>query len=219
MVLAEVLTPADLERVRASLGRVPFRDGRATAGPAARDVKLNQQARGDDWEVGQLGSLVRSALQQHPTFHMLVRPVRWSQLMFSRYEQGHRYGLHTDNSTMIDENGWPMRTDMSFTLFLSDPSTYEGGALRLTGPHGESVFRPASGDAVLYPTGVIHEVTPVTSGARLACVGWVQSLIRRADQREILFDLASAHRNLAEEDAPLLMEKAIGNLLRMWGEG
>ena len=219
MVLADVLSADELARFREALGRAPFRDGRVTAGPAARGVKENEQARGDDPQVAELAGSVRTALEQNPTFQALVRPARWSNLMFSRYGAGHRYGLHTDDAAMYDEHGWPMRTDLSLTLFLSDPDTYEGGALRLTGPDGESAFRPPAGTAVIYPTGVIHEVTPVTSGLRLACVGWVQSQVRRADQRELLFDLACARRDLPKGESQLLLDKAIGNLLRMWGEG
>ncbi len=147
----------------------------------------------------------------------LVRPVRWSNLIFSRYAPGQQYGLHTDNASMYDANGCPLRTDVSFTLFLSDPESYEGGALLIQDLAGDREFRPRAGSAVFYPTGLLHRVTPVTAGVRLACVGWVQSLVRRPDQREILFDLDRL-REGAEDDAALLVDKTIGNLLRMWGE-
>jgi PKHD-type hydroxylase len=218
MLVADVLDAAEVARIREALARAPFRDGRATAGPAARQVKDNEQARGDDPEVAELGRSVRQALEQHPAVQALVRPVRWSTLMFSRYAPGHRYGLHTDDAGMRDEHGWPLRTDISLTLFLSDPETYEGGALRLVGPDGERSFRPAAGSAVFYPTGLLHEVTPVTRGVRLACVGWVQSLVRRADRRELLSDLDRVRRNLPEGEDRLLLDRAVGNLLRMWGE-
>lgn len=218
MVLESLLNPAELDRIRAGLAGSPFRDGRVTAGFSARRVKNNEQARGDDPLVAELAGTVRAALDQHSVFQTLVRPIRWSNLMFSRYAEGHRYGLHTDDAAMLDESGYPFRTDVSFTVFLSDPDTYRGGALRLLGRDGDGNFRPSAGTAVIYPTGLIHEVTPVTSGTRLACVGWVQSSVRRADQRELLFDLASARRELGESDAQLLLDKAIGNLLRMWAE-
>lgn len=158
------------------------------------------------------------ALERHPTFPALIRPVRWSSLMFSRYVSGHRYGPHVDDASMYDEHGWPLRTDVSFTVFLSDPDEYAGGALRFVSEAGENSFRPAAGSAVVYPTGVIHEVTPVTRGMRLACVGWVQSLIRRADQRELLYDLERARSDSTSTQAQLLLDKTIGNLSRMWGE-
>lgn len=219
IVLAEVMSPADAARICETLSQAPFRDGRTTAGPAARKVKHNEQARGDDPQVAALAASVRAALERHATFQGLVRPIRWSNLMFSRYGPGQHYGRHTDDAAMSDEDGWRLRTDVSFTVFLSDPATYEGGALRLFGPEGERSFRPAAGSAVLYPTGLVHEVTPVTSGVRMACVGWAQSLVRRADQRELLYDLDCARRDLPEGPARLLLDKAVGNLLRMWGEG
>ena len=218
MVLDNVLSTAEVVRVRESLARVPFRDGRATAGPAARDVKQNEQADGSDVEVAALARLVKIALERHPTFYAWARPVRWSNLMFSRYVSGHRYGAHTDDACMQDQHGWPLRTDLSFTLFLSDPNDYDGGALKFHEGASERSFRPAAGSAVLYATGLLHEVTPVTSGVRLACVGWVQSFIRRADQREVLFDLDGVRHELTEGSAQLHLDKAIGNLLRMWGE-
>lgn len=217
LVLDDILSADEVARIRESLKRVSFRDGRVTAGPAAREVKQNEQADGAEPEAAALARTVKMALERHPTFPALVRPVRWSNLMFSRYVTGHRYGLHTDDASMIDEHGWPLRTDVSFTVFLSGPDEYEGGALSFIGESGKSSFRPAAGSAVVYPTGVLHEVTPVTNGVRLACVGWAQSLIRRADQRELLYDLERARRDSTSTEAQLLLDKSIGNLLRMWG--
>ena len=111
-----------------------------------------------------------------------------------------------------------MRTDLSFTLFLSEPDTYAGGALLLDGLDGEREARPGAGSLVLYATGVPHRVTPVTAGERLACVGWVQSALRREDQRELLFDLARTRAALPDGEARLLLDKSIGGLLRMWSE-
>ena len=138
--------------------------------------------------------------------------------MFARYGPGRRYGMHTDNALVHDENGWSVRTDISFTLFLSAPDTYDGGALILQDPAGDREFRPKAGSAVFYPTGQLHGVTPVTRGERLVCVGWIQSLIRRADQRELLFDMEQVRDRIGPGEDTLLMDKAIGNLLRMWAE-
>jgi PKHD-type hydroxylase len=218
IVLADVLTDDELTRVRQGLARAPFRDGKATAGPAARRVKDNEQARGDDAEVQALGRLVREALERHPVFAALARPARWSNLMFSRYSGGQRYGLHTDDAAMRDERGETLRTDLSFTLFLADPDAYDGGALLIDGLDGEREFRPAAGSAVLYQTGQMHCVTPVTRGQRLACVGWIQSQVRRADRRELLFDLERLRPAVPEGEARLLLDKSMGGLLRMWSE-
>jgi PKHD-type hydroxylase len=218
IVVSNVLSAAEVAHICESLARVPFQDGRATAGPAAREVKINEQAVGSNSEVAALARSVKSALERHPTFNDVAWPLRWSNLMFSRYVPGQRYGLHTDDACMYDDHGWPLRTDISFTVFLSDPDSYDGGELRFLEATGERRAKPPAGSVVLYPTGVLHEVTPVTRGVRLACVGWVQSLIRRADQREILFDLNRVRRELLDGEAKLHLDKAVGNLIRMWGE-
>lgn len=218
LVLNDVLSADEVARLRESLSHVPFRDGRITAGRVASAVKQNEQADGSHPEVAALARLVKSALDRQPTFSALVRPARWSNLMFSCYVTGDRYGRHTDDASMCDEHGWPLRTDVSFTVLLSGPDEYEGGALRFSDRTNGMSFRPACGSAILYPTGILHEVEPVTRGERMACVGWVQSSIRRADQRELLFDLECVRDKLTAEDAQLLLDKAIGNLLRMWGE-
>lgn len=218
IVLTDVLNPQEVLAIRAELAAAPFRDGKATAGAAAERVKSNEQARGDDPGVMALSRRVRLALETNPIVRSLVRPVRWSGLMFSRYHPGQQYGIHADNAVMYDERGWPLRTDISFTLFLSDLTTYEGGALRLRDLAGDREYRPQAGSAILYQTGQLHSVTPVTSGVRIACVGWMQSLLRRPDHREILFDLERVRNGLGPGDSSLLLDKTIGNLIRMWGE-
>jgi PKHD-type hydroxylase len=130
------------------------------------------------------------------------------------------YGPHTDDALMGGD-GERVRADLAFTLFLSDPADYEGGALTIATSGAEQAVRLDAGSAILYPAGTIHHVAPVVRGERLAAVGWVQSLVRDATAREILFDLSVARGRLApsamREDV-LLLDKAISNLLRMWGE-
>lgn len=219
IVQADVLSREEVLAVQDGLAAAPFRDGRATAGSAAEAVKDNEQARGDDPDVIALARRVRLALQAHPLVRTWLRPVRWSNLMFSRYSSGQQYGMHTDDAAIHDESGWPFRTDISFTLFLSDPESYQGGALLVRNAAGDREFRLEAGSAVFYPTGDLHCVTPVTHGARLACVGWVQSLVRRADQRELLHDLEQVRNDTGTGNGSLLLDKIMGNLLRMWGEG
>ncbi len=218
IILDDVLSPIEVAQICDGLANAPFRDGRATTGAAARRVKDNEQARGDDRQVIELSRIVRSVLEMNSGFSALVRPSRWSNLIFSRYGPGQQYGRHTDNAAMYDEHGRPLRTDISFTLFLADPADYDGGALRVEALEGVSEVRPSAGSVAIYPTGQVHGVTAVTRGARLACVGWVQSVVRRADQRELLFDLERARGSAPEGETQLLLDKAIGNLLRMWGE-
>lgn len=218
ILLTDVLTRDEVLTVREGLADAPFHDGGATAGAAAGRVKHNEQARSDNPVVIALARRVRLALEAHPVVRSFARPVRWSGLLFSRYGPEQQYGLHADNATMYAEGGWPLRTDVSFTLFLSDPETYEGGALSVRDLSGDREFRLQAGSAVLYPTGCLHRVTPVARGVRLACVGWMQSLVRSADQREVLYDLERARSGMSPDDSALLLDKVIGNLLRMWSE-
>lgn len=217
ILIEDVLGREQALAIGEALDHAPFQDGSLTAGSAARKVKQNTQALGDDAGVAALGDRVRLALEGNALVRRMVRPVRWSNLLFSRYSSGQQYGLHADNAAMVDEHGWPLRTDVSFTLFLSDPDTYGGGSLLIPGQSGDREFRLGAGSAVFYPTGLLHRVTPVTAGVRLACVGWIQSLVRRPDQREILSDLHGL-RDDANDEASLILDKTIGNLLRMWGE-
>lgn len=217
LTLGQVLNPDDVQRVREGLARAPFQDGKATAGPVARKVKQNQQAIGADSGVDALARFVRDALKRHPVFSAYARPAAWSRIMFSKYGPGDAYGLHTDDAFMAADGGGRLRTDLSFTLFLSDPDTYEGGALLIDDLDGEHEHRPQAGDAVLYDTGRLHRVTPVTSGERLAAVGWIESVVRSDAQRELLFDLERVRGATPQGEARLLLDKAIGNLLRQWG--
>lgn len=213
LTIADVLAAEDVARVREGLAAAPFGDGKRTAGAAARKVKANAQADGADARVQALAKFVRDALERHPVFSLYARPARWSPVLFNRYRGGDAYGFHVDDPVMGE-----VRTDLSFTLFLSEPETYEGGALLIDGLDGEREVKLSAGSLVLYPTGALHRVTPVTSGERLAAVGWIQSLIRRADEREILFDLGRTRASLPDGEARLTLDKAIGNLVRLWGE-
>jgi PKHD-type hydroxylase len=218
LTIADVLTAEDLDRLRQGLAEVPFVDGRKTAGAAARKVKSNLQADGTDPRVQALGGFVRKALERTPLFGAFARPQRWSKILFSKYGAGDQYGFHTDDAVMEAEDGRRMRTDLSFTLFLSDPAAYEGGALLIDGLDGEREHRPAAGSAVVYSTGQLHRVTPITSGERLAAVGWIHSMVSRNDEREAVFDLQRVRWSLPEGQSRLLLDKTIGNLLRMWGK-
>lgn len=216
LLIQSVLDAEDLAAVHQQLETLPFRDGRLSAGATARRVKSNRQAQGDAPLTEALGAFIRKKLSQNALFTNYARPARWSKPLFSLYGLGDAYGLHTDDALHRDEHGSPMRTDLSFTLFLSPSDAYEGGALSLDGPDGTREVKLEAGDMVVYRTGLIHEVTPVSSGERRACVGWIQSLIRREDQREVLFDLWQLSANLPDPAQKLLSEKSIGNLLRMW---
>jgi len=218
LMIEGVLAGEDLERVRGGLAKAPFRDGSATAGGEARKVKANRQALGSDKTVGALARFVSQALGRNKLLQLYARPARWSPVMFNRYGPGEHYGLHTDDAFMGEGEG-RLRTDLSFTLFLSEPDSYAGGELVVIGAEGERAVKLPAGSLILYPTGALHRVAEVTAGERLAAVGWIQSLIRRADQRELLFDLGRVRRAAAAGESRLLLDKSIGALLRMWGVG
>ena len=217
LILADVLPPEDVARVVDGLAAARFNDGRKTAGGDARKVKANHQADSNDPAVQALADFVRAAIERQPLIGAYVRPARWSKLMFNRYGPGERYGDHVDDPVMGAE-GARLRTDLSFTLFLSDPATYDGGALVVDGLDGEREIKPPAGSMVIYPTGALHRVEPITNGERLACVGWVQSLIRRADAREILFDLSRARAGLSAGEHRLFLDKSVAALVRLWSE-
>jgi PKHD-type hydroxylase len=219
IVLEAVLAAEDVARVQAGLAAAPWTDGRKTAGAAAQQVKANQQAQADDPGVAALERFVLEALRRHPLFEIAARPASVSRVMFSRYAPGMEYGAHTDDALMGPPDA-RLRTDLAFTIFLAAREAYAGGELVIESALGEQAVKLAAGDAMLYPAGSIHRVAPVESGERLAAVGWVQSLVADAAQREILFDLSVARTRLAgagvaREDL-LGIDKAISNLLRQW---
>lgn len=215
--LGDVLPAEDIARVVEGLSQARFVDGKKTAGGDARRVKSNLQADSADPKVAALATFVRQAIERHPAFTTYVRPAKWSKLMFNRYTPGGAYGMHVDDPVMGGEAD-RLRTDLSFTLFLSDPESYEGGALVVDGIDGEREIKLPAGAMIVYPTGALHRVTAVTRGERLACVGWVQSLVRRADEREILFDLSRVRAGMPAGDGRLLLDKSVAALIRLWGE-
>lgn len=219
LTIADVLEAEDVARVRERLATTAFVDGRTTAGATARKVKQNAQVDPAAEGAAALAAFVRQALERCGVMMTYARPVRWSRLLFSRYGPSDAYGLHVDDVNMRADDGGRMRTDLSFTLFLSAPDSYEGGALLLEGLDGDREVKLPAGSMVLYPTGVLHRVTPVTDGERLACVGWIQSAVRRAEERDVLFDLARVRASMGEGDARLVLDKSIGGLLRMWSDG
>jgi len=219
IILQGVLAAEDLARVRAELAGLTFLDGKRTAGAAARGVKNNLQADGADPKVQALERFVVDALRRHPLFEFAARPARLTRLLFSRYEPGMTYGAHTDDALMGAGED-KLRTDLAFTLFLEEPSAYEGGALTIESALGAQEIKLEAGDAILYPAGSIHYVAPVTKGARLAAVGWIESFVADAGKREILFDLSVTRDRLAAagvaREELLTLDKSISNLLRRW---
>lgn len=215
--IKSVLPPDDLLAVRKAVAKSRFVDGKSTAGWHAKRVKNNQQAKPDQEGIREAGIRVSSALGANDLFRLAAKPKHISPLLFSRYCDGMSYGSHVDDALMHG-----MRTDLSFTIFLSELDDYTGGELVLDLHHGEQNFKLDAGDMVVYPSTTLHRIEPVTKGDRLVCVGWVQSLIRRSDQRELLFDMETARLALFQKEGKSqefdLLSKSVSNLLRMWAE-
>lgn len=216
----EVLTRDEIGTLRHTLASAVFVDGKTTTGSRARRVKNNRQIPRDAPGVKPLAELVEKALRRHRLFNWTVWPKRIGGILFSRYDPGMEYGDHVDNAIFGTTD--PMRTDVSFTLFLSDPLDYDGGELTIESPLGGQEVKLAAGEVVLYPSSTLHRVAPVTRGCRFAAVGWVESLIRDPARREILYDLERIKRFMADKlpDAPETdwAYKTQANLLRMWAD-
>lgn len=216
LVIADVLTPEPLAEIRETLAAMRFEDGARTAGWSARLVKDNEQAR-ESATLRLLRERVETAIRCNDLFALAVRPKAMTPLLFSRYGVGQAYGAHVDNPLMDG-----LRTDVSFTLFLNDLDAYAGGELVIEAAAGEDELKLPAGHMVVYPSTALHRVAPVTQGERLVAVGWAQSFVRDAGQRELLFDLESARRGLFEQVGKTrefdLLSKCAANLLRLWVE-
>lgn len=215
IIIGNILNADEVAMIRAALGRAKFVDGRETAGWAAQQVKHNLQAADFDRSLETARKLVAERIQSHEVFQLAVRPKTLTPIMFSRYEGEMHYGSHVDDALMQG-----LRTDVSFTLFLAEPESYDGGELVIESAAGEEAVKLPAGSLVAYPSTALHRVTSVAGGVRLAAVGWARSYIRDPARRELLFDLDTARRGLfaregnsAEFD---LVSKSLANLMRMW---
>ncbi|HVP84562.1 MAG TPA: Fe2+-dependent dioxygenase [Rhizomicrobium sp.] len=218
VILEDLLDPIEVTRIRDTLARAQWQDGANTAGRHARMVKNNEQAKGPDVDAAR--RLIADALARNEHFKMAALPRAMTPIMFSRYKPGMEYGTHIDNAMMTSATG-RMRCDLAMTVFLSDPETYSGGGLSISGIAQNEIRLPA-GSAVLYPATTLHRVTPVESGERLAAILWVQSLVREDAARETIYDLATARRMLLDTEGKTeafdLIAKSHANLMRRWAE-
>lgn len=209
LLIEQALDADDRAALCAELDLAVWKPGKRTARGAARRVKANEQASGVDGAAG----FVRAALERHALVQSYARPARFGPVLFARYGVGMSYGDHIDEPLMGQGEG-RIRTDLSFTLFLAEPESYQGGELMIELSGGVQAVKLQAGDAVLYPSGAIHRVAPVTAGERRVAVGWIQSLIPDAAARETLFDLARARA--APDAAGLLLAKVEADLMRRW---
>lgn len=217
LCIGTVLNSEETGAIRSEIEELSFVDGRTTAGWAAKLVKDNEQADASDRSAESIRRRIAARILDNELFRLAVRPKALTPLMISRYKPGKQYGTHVDDALMRG-----MRTDVSFTLFLAEPDTYEGGELVIESSAGEQSFKLPAGSMIVYPSTTLHRVAPVSEGERLAAVGWARSFIRSAEQREILFDLETARRAVFETQGKSetfdQLSKCGANLLRMWVE-
>ena len=219
LCVADVLDPAACARARDAFAALPSVDGRTTAGWAARDAKRNRQLDRGDRGVDDLARALSAAVAAHPMVAAFARPARFGEPLLSRYAVGDEYGQHVDDALMGEP---PLRTDLAWTLFLSDPESYDGGELTIDTAGGETPVKLPAGALVVYDCGALHRVAPVTRGERLAAVGWIQSRVRDGRRRELLFTLDQARRSLHARDPSaaefLSLSQVHSQLLRMWAD-
>ncbi len=220
ITIPDILDQAGLVRINELLEQGQFKDGKLTAGWHAKLVKNNTQLSGRDKAAKQATAFLTNALQRNPTFARATLLRRMRPLLFSRYQPGMEYGNHVDDAIMGSDRGF--RTDVSFTVFLNDPESYQGGELVMDSAVGEQKFKLSAGSAVVYPSTTLHRVAPVTEGTRQVAVSWIQSLVRSAEHREIIYDIDTTRRTLFERDGKSrefdLLTKTHANLLRLWSE-
>ena len=223
--ISGALEGAPLQALRDLLQRAggAWVDGRVTAGYQGAPVKYNQQIDERSEVSADCRHIVLGALERNPLFISAVLPNEVYPPMFNRYSEGMSFGAHVDGSVRIHpHNGRKLRTDVSATLFLSDPADYDGGELQIQDQYGAHAVKLAAGDLVVYPATSLHHVTPITRGTRLACFFWVQSLVRDDGQRALLFDLDNAIQRLNQTDADAEARRTLvgcyHNLMRQWSD-
>lgn len=215
-----LLNPPELRQVRRFLDAAAFVSGTASAGESAAAVKNNEELPPGASETEPLNRIVMGRLVEHPVYRSAALPLKVATPFYSRYREGMAYGPHVDDPVM--GQGPRYRSDIAVTVFLNAPNEYEGGALCIETEFGEQSVKLDAGSAVLYPASSLHRVETVTAGVRFAAVTWIQSLVRDASRRHLLYQLAQARDSLsgreADERASILVDQVYVNLVRMWSD-
>ena len=221
ITIPNILDSQRLDFIRQVLEKANFVDGTLSAGMAAKRVKNNEELAADDQQMQQLNNLVMGSLVQHDEFKAAAIPFRVAAPYYARYSKGMTYGDHVDDPIM-GGGGQQYRSDVSTTVFLNEPSEYEGGELVITTSFGEQKVKLAAGSAVVYPSSSLHHVAEVTKGVRLVAVTWSQSMIRDPAKRELLYQLNQARESLLkqrpDDKETKLIDVSYVNLFRMWSE-
>jgi PKHD-type hydroxylase len=218
-----VLSAQEVRAVRACLGGASWADGRLTAGYRSAAVKSNLQVPQSDPAAQEASGIIVSALERNATFISATLPHHVFPPLFNRYAPGMAFGDHVDNAVrQIPGTPHRLRTDISATLFLSEPGEYQGGELVVEDLYGTQSIKLAAGDMVVYPASSLHRVEPVTGGVREAAFFWIQSMVRDDGARTLLYDLDTSIRDLtsggADAHSLLRLTGCYHNLLRRWAE-
>jgi len=217
--IPHILDSTQLASVRSVLHQSKFIDGKLSAGDNARLQKTNEELAATEDQLDALNSVVMTRLVQQPIYLNSALPAKISLPIYARYSSGMSYGPHIDDPVMGGTSRY--RSDISITIFLSNPEDYDGGELCIETDFGNNEIKLPAGHAVLYPSSSRHAVNPVTRGERLVAIAWVQSMVRNAEQRRILFQLSQAREQLKSQSQSGIYQQiddSYVNLMRMWAE-
>jgi PKHD-type hydroxylase len=221
LTVPKLLNPAQLEKIHEVLAGAQFVDGRLTAGFAAARVKHNLEMQQDPERIKLIIRILMASLAHNERFRFGALPHRVADPIVARYEPGMTYGDHVDDPIM-GTTGPRFRTDVSMTIFLNPPEAYEGGELTIRTPFGDRQVKLPAGDAVIYPSSSLHKVAEVSAGERLVALTWIQSYVRDAARRELLYELNLAREGLLKEapgsETTGYVDRSYANLLRMWAD-
>ena len=219
LVIPGVLKKDEVDAVMRELTQDAYEDGGASAGLIAREVKNNLQVKRDADVAKKFAPVILDALRRNAAFYNVALPHRIHGPIFNRYDVGMTYGSHVDNAIMADDHS--VRSDVSATLFLSAPDTYDGGELVLQEHQSERRIKLAPGSMVVYASTHVHRVEPVKRGSRIAAIFWIQSLVREESRRDILYDLAEILAGLRQKldgSEQMALASIYSNLMRQWAE-
>ncbi len=225
IVVPQVFTKEKVREIRVLLDGAEWVDGKVTAGHQSAQNKFNSQIPESSPVAKQVGELILRVLGTNQLFRSAALPLQVFPPLFNRYAGGQTFGTHVDNAIRTHgASGGRIRTDLSCTLFFSEPEEYDGGELVVEDTYGSKSVKLPAGDMVLYPSTSLHHVTPVTRGARVSSFFWLQSMIRQDAQRTLLFDLDAAIQRMAPSADPAAQQSVVQltgvyhNLLRQWAE-
>ena len=218
--IPELLNQAQLGKLHELLDQARFVDGKLTAGMVASKVKHNEELAQEPELLQRLYRIIMASVGHSELFRSAALPAKVADFIFARYQPGMRYGDHVDDPIM--GQGPRFRSDVSMTVFLNPPEDYDGGDLVVRTPFGEQQVKLSAGHAVVYPSASVHRVAEVTRGERLVALTWIQSYVRDAAQRELLYELDQSRQQLLrsdpESDLTKNVDRSYVNLLRMWAE-